>query len=188
MGELRRRVVGNARGRVLELGAGSGLNVRHYGAVERLVLTEPEAGMARRLARRVSRISIPAEVVVAPAERLPFDDGAFDTIVATLVFCTVSDPGAALLEARRVLAPRGRLLFIEHVRAARGSRLEQWQNRMCEPWRAFAYGCRCNQDTLALFAAAGLGPGEVDTARWSGMPPLVRPLVHGKAQVDERLA
>jgi ubiquinone/menaquinone biosynthesis C-methylase UbiE len=182
MRQLRRELVGQARGRVLELGAGTGLNVEHYAGVERLVLSEPESGMAKRLEQRIGSTGARGEVVTAAAEQLPFDDGSFDTVVATLVFCTVSDPGAALRETRRVLAPGGRLLFIEHVRAAPDSRLERWQDRLYRPWRAFAYGCRCNQDTMELFAAAGLRALEPSTSRWRGMPPLVRPIVYGEAQ------
>ena len=182
LGRLRRNVVGQARGRVLELGAGTGLNMTHYSGIERLVLTEPEPGMAKRLKRRLQHSSVTGEVVAAPAEQLPFDNGSFDTVVATMVLCTVSDPHAALAETRRVLADGGRLLFIEHVRADSGSRLEQWQNRLYRPWRAFAYGCRCNQNTLELVGAAGFRTTEVGTARWRGMPPIVHPIVYGKAE------
>lgn len=179
---LRAEVVGAARGRVLELGAGTGLNIKHYSGVQRLVLTEPEPGMATRLQRRLKGSAVAGEVVMAPAEKLPFDDGSFDAVVATMVFCTVSDPHTALRETRRVLAPGGRLLFIEHVRADTGSRLERWQDRLYRPWRAFAYGCRCNQSTLDMIGAAGLRTTEVGNARWRGMPPLVHPVVYGNAE------
>ena len=179
---LRSELVGQAGGRVVELGAGTGLNMKHYVGVERLVLTEPEPGMATRLEQRLERSAVRGEVVTAPAEQLPFDDGSFDTVVATLVFCTVSDPHGALRETRRVLAPGGRLLFLEHVRADAGSRLELWQDRSYRPWRAFAYGCRCNQRTLELIGAAGLRATEVGTARWRGMPQIVHPIVYGKAE------
>jgi SAM-dependent methyltransferase len=148
MRRLRGEVVGQARGRVLELGAGTGLNMKHYKSVEQVVLTEPDPGMVKRLERRLRDSSTSRTVVTAPAEQLPFEDGSFDTVVATMVFCTASDPQAALREIRRVLTPGGRLLFIEHVRANPGSRLETWQNHLYRPWRAFAYGCRCNQHTL----------------------------------------
>lgn len=182
MRRLRGEVVGQARGRVLELGAGTGLNMKHYKSVEQVVLTEPDPGMVKRLERRLRDSSTLGTVVTAPAEQLPFEDGSFDTVVATMVFCTVSHPQAALREIRRVLTPGGRLLFIEHVRADPGSRLETWQNRLYRPWRAFAYGCRCNQHTLELLGAAGLRTTETATARWRGMPPLVRPIVYGEAQ------
>ena len=109
---VRGEVVGQAQGRVLELGAGTGLNMKYYSGVERLVLSEPEPGMAKRLEQRLMHSAVSGEVVSAAAEQLPFDDGSFDTVVATMVFCTVSDPHAALHETRRVLAPGGRLLFI----------------------------------------------------------------------------
>ncbi len=179
---LRREVVGRARGRVLELGAGTGLNMSHYGSVERVTLTEPDPGMVKRLERRLRDSALAGEVVSAPAEQLPFGDGSFDTVVATMVLCTVSDPRVALREIRRVLTPSGRLLFIEHVRADPGSRLEAWQNRLYGPWRAFAYGCRCNQPTLELLGAAGLRPTETAAARWRGMPALVHPIVYGEAR------
>lgn len=184
MRRLRRELVSKARGGVLEIGAGTGLNIKHYTSVERLVLTEPDPAMVRQLERRLRRSATPGEVVSAAAEQLPFSDGSFDTVVATLVLCTVSNPQAALREVRRVLAPGGRLLFIEHVRADPGSRLETWQNRLYRPWRAFAYGCRCNQHTLELLGAAGLRATETCSAHWRAMPPLVRPIVYGEAQAS----
>lgn len=184
MRRLRAEVVGRARGRVLELGAGTGLNVRHFASAQEIVLTEPDPAMVRRLQRRLRNSSIPGKVVAASAEQLPFGDDSFDTVVATLAFCTIPDPLRALEETRRVLAPDGRLLFIEHVRAEAGSTLQAWQNRLYRPWRAFAYGCRCNQDTLGLLATAGLRITSSGTARWRGMPPLVRPIVYGEAEPE----
>jgi ubiquinone/menaquinone biosynthesis C-methylase UbiE len=94
------------------------LNLAHYGpAVSALTVTEPEAPMAQRLRDRAASAPVVPEVVEAPAERLPFADDAFDTVVSTLVLCTVADPRAAAAEIRRVLAPGGRLLFLEHVRS-----------------------------------------------------------------------
>ena len=87
---LRGEVVGQAYGRELELGAGTGLNMKYYSGVERLVLSEPEPAMAKRLEQRLKHSALSGEVVSAPAEQLPFDDGSFDTVVATMVFCTVS--------------------------------------------------------------------------------------------------
>jgi len=182
MASLRRGLVCQARGRVLELGAGTGLNLPHYATgVEELVLTEPEPRMAKRLERRVKSGALRSRVVTAPAEELPFDDGSFDTVVATLVFCTVADPLSALREARRVLIDGGRLLFVEHVRAADGSPLERWQDRWYRPWRAFAYGCRCNQNTLELLEQTPLRITELRRERWYSMPPIVRPLICGQA-------
>lgn len=183
MSGLRRDILARAHGRVLELGAGTGLNLRHYRAgLDELVLTEPEPGMAKRLERRAARTA-PANfrVLRVPAEQLPFADGSFDTVVATLVFCTVADPRAALREARRVLRDGGQLLFIEHVRAPAGSGLERWQQRMRSPWRAFAYGCRCDQDTMSLIERAGFAFADRRPGRWHAMPAIVQPLICGQA-------
>ena len=179
MAAHRRALLASARGRVLELGAGTGLNLAHYPAVAELVLTEPDAAMRGRLERRLARSGRAARVVTAGAEALPFADGAFDTVVSTMVLCTVQDLDVALAEVRRVLAPGGRLLLIEHVRAD-SPRLERWQDRLAGAWGAFAAGCRCNQPTVERLEAAGLRV-ELTPERWRGMPALVGPLVVGTA-------
>ena len=138
----RQQLLAGARGRVLEVGAGTGLNVAHYPQGTEVTFTEPDPHMAKRL--RAHGV----DVVEAGAESLPFADGSFDTVVSTLVLCTVPDVAASLSEIRRVLAPGGRLLFLEHVRAEPGSGLERWQNRLHGPWQAFACGCHCNRDLL----------------------------------------
>jgi SAM-dependent methyltransferase len=182
MATLRRDLLASARGRVLELGAGTGLNLSHYPPdVDELVLSEPEPAMRARLRRRVARSGPPARVAAAGAESLPFADGAFDTVVSTLVLCSVGDVAASLREARRVLAPGGRLLFIEHVRGS-APRLARWQDRLAAPWRVFAQGCRCNQPTVELLRRHGFRVERVRDARWRGMPALVRPLVAGSAE------
>jgi len=120
-GMRRRRstLMAGAYGRVVEIGAGTGLNIAHYPEeVTELVLTEPEPGMRRGLARRLERHGRVARIVDAPAERLPLADASVDTVVSTLALCTVDDPETALREIARVLRPNGQLLFIEHVRAS----------------------------------------------------------------------
>src|SRR3954454_9631370 len=114
----REELVGRAAGRVLEIGGGTGANLPFYGkGVEELVITEPEEPMARRLEAKLGGYSLPARVVRAPAEKLPFEDDSFDFAISTLVLCTVDDPSRALGEIHRVLKPGGRLIFLEHVRA-----------------------------------------------------------------------
>jgi ubiquinone/menaquinone biosynthesis C-methylase UbiE len=178
---LRRQALAPARGRVVELGAGTGLNLRHYPqGLDALVLVEPDPAMRRRLARRVRRRGADVRIVDATAERLPLDDHTVDTVVITFVLCTVDDPQRALDEIRRVLRPEGELLFVEHVRA-RSTRRAHWQDRLSGPWRRFACGCRCNRATLELMRACGF---EVDAAEaaWHAMPPIVRPLAVGRAR------
>jgi ubiquinone/menaquinone biosynthesis C-methylase UbiE len=183
MARRRRDLLARAEGRVLEIGAGTGLNLRHYGdAVEALVLTEPVEPMARALERRVERLGRPADVYRAPAEALPFADDSFDTVVSTLVLCTVQDQALALSEIARVLRPGGRLLFVEHLRSE-AKLLGRWQDRLERPWAAFAFGCHCNRRTLDLLATSPLTIERSEFASWHGMPALVRPLTIGSAVV-----
>ena len=173
-------LVGNARGRVVEIGAGTGLNVAHYpDEITELVLTEPDAAMRRRLARRLQRDGRGARIVDAPAERLPLADASVDTVVSTLVLCTVNDPERTLGEIARVLRPDGQLLFIEHVRAS--SRfLAACQDYLLRPWRSFAGGCHCNRATVELMRACGFTIA-ADEDVWRGMPTIVHPLILGRA-------
>ena len=173
-------LVGNARGRVVEIGAGTGLNIAHYpDEITELVLTEPDAAMRRRLARRLQRDGRGARIVDAPAERLPLADASVDTVVSTLVLCTVNDPERTLGEIARVLRPDGQLLFIEHVRAS--SRfLAACQDYLLRPWRSFAGGCHCNRATVELMRACGFTIA-ADEDVWRGMPAIVHPLILGRA-------
>jgi ubiquinone/menaquinone biosynthesis C-methylase UbiE len=187
MRRRRRALLSAATGRTLEIGGGTGLNLGHYGeAVSELIVAEPSPPMRRRLERRAELATEAAEqtarkvrVIDAPAERLPFDDASLDTVVSTLVLCTVDDPAAALSEIVRVLRPDGRLLFIEHVRAESRA-LAWWQDRLAGPWRRFAEGCRCNRPTASLMAASGLAV-DASAAKWRTMPHIVRPLITGYA-------
>jgi SAM-dependent methyltransferase len=180
MRRRREELLRAARGRTLEIGGGTGLNLAHYGErVSELIVAEPSPAMRRRLERRAEHGPGSTRVIDAPAERLPFDDASVDTVVSTLVLCTVDDPAAALSEIVRVLRPDGRLLFIEHVRSE--SRALAWcQDRLAGPWRRFAEGCRCNRPTASLMAASGRAV-DANDARWRTMPRIVRPLITGCA-------
>ena len=178
----RQRLLAGASGRVLEIGAGTGLNLPIYGhATEELTLTEPERPMLRRLQQRVREQSHEATVVRAPAEDLPFEDGSFDVVVSTLVLCGVDDQPRAFRELRRVLRPGGELLFIEHVRSGDPG-LARWQDRFAPLWRRVGHGCNCNRPTPALIRSAGFDSVELEEGELPKSPPIVRPLVAGRAQ------
>ena len=178
--DLRQGLVADASGRVLEIGAGTGLNLPHYnGSIESLVLTEPQAPMLRRLQRSAHEHAPQAQVLRAPAEDLPFENDSFDTVVTTLVLCGVDDQPRALREARRVLRPGGRLLFLEHVRAddpglARFQDRMNWLNRI-------VVGCDCNRPTLGTIEAEGFAVSRLEHTTMPKAPKFVQPVIVGAA-------
>jgi|SRR5579862_108411 len=177
---LREGLLAGASGRVLEIGAGTGVNLELYGnGLETLVMTEPDTAMLKRLQQKASEQAANAEVVQAPAEALPFEDGSFDTVVSTLVLCGVDDPSKALSEAHRVLRPNGRLLFLEHVRSddpgfARFQDRMNWLNRL-------VVQCNCNRSTRASIEAAGFTVTQLEHSEMPKAPKFVRPLIVGTA-------
>jgi ubiquinone/menaquinone biosynthesis C-methylase UbiE len=182
LAKKRDRLLAGARGDVLEIGAGTGLNLSHYPAdLDRLVLSEPEQHKADVLLKRAEEIGLAAEFVRASAEALPFEDNSFDTVVATLVFCTVGEPEAAIAEVRRVLRPDGRWLLIEHIRSDRPM-VSRIQDRIARPWAALADGCRCNRRTIEMIEAGGFEVDLVSVADKALMPPIARPIVTGIAR------
>lgn len=180
MAKRRRELLAGASGAVLEIGAGTGLNLGHYPPdLERLVLAEPGATMADRIDLDRAPGGVEPRLERAPAEELPFEDESFDTVVSTLVLCTVGDPERAIDEVARVLRPGGRLLFLEHVRAEQGWR-RALQRRSVRAWAAFADGCQCDRTTLATIESR-LRVESVESGSWRGMPAIVKPLVCGQA-------
>jgi SAM-dependent methyltransferase len=180
MRRRRRAVLADARGRVVEIGAGTGLNLPFYpDAISALVLLEPEPGMRRKLTRNAEHHRSAVQILDAPGELLPLEDASVDTVVSTLVLCTVSDPEATLREIARVLRPDGQLLFIEHVRAS-SRLLAACQDMFVRPWRGFAGGCVCNRPTVQVMRDVGFTV-DADDAVWRGMPMIVHPLKWGRA-------
>lgn len=184
--QMRAQLLKQARGRVLELGSGTGLNLELYPreGIECLTLTEPDPHMIKQLRARVDEIGCAADVMEVGAESLPFEDDSYDTVVVTLVLCTVPNQAAALKEINRVLRSGGQLLFLEHVRATNDPSLAKWQDRLEAPWRFLGDGCHCNRDTIAGLKAAGFEINEIECAELPKAPPIVRPLVQGRASVD----
>lgn len=157
--DWRAELLGGLTGDVLEIGAGTGLNLPHYQpAVTRLVLAEPDKHMRMQLQHRIDggpRAPFPIELVGVPAEELPFPDGSFDAVVSTLVLCSVGDPGRAIAEIRRVLRPDGRFVYLEHVVAPEKPDRYKWQRRVEPVWKRLLGGCHLTRDTLAAIEAGG---------------------------------
>jgi ubiquinone/menaquinone biosynthesis C-methylase UbiE len=181
--EARRRLVGPAEGRVLEVGGGTGFNLPHYGgAVSELVVADPNDGMLRRARRRAAKVGRRIETRRAPAEALPFADASFDTVVGSLVLCSVADQERALAEIRRVLEPGGRYLFLEHVRSD-DPKLARRQDQLERIWRVVAFGCHPNRPTLSRIESV-FDVEEVERGELPAGARIVRPYVLGHARAD----
>ncbi len=181
LADLRADLLAQAGGRTLELGAGTGLNLDHYpAAVTELVLSEPEAPMFAKLEQRVRVRGAAAQVVRAGAEKLPFADGDFDTVVATLVFCSVTDLERSLREVRRVLAPGGQLLFLEHVRHPDATRARR-QERLTPIQRRLACGCHFDRAIPAAITEAGFALTDERHEHFPRAAKVLQPLAVGRA-------
>lgn len=156
MQPLRKEIIGQAHGLVLEIGAGNGLNFAFYDPeqVEGVEAVEPDAAMLRYAHERLKTARVPVTLTQAPVESLPFANETFDSAVATLVFCSVTDPMRGFGEIRRVLKPGGTLLLVEHVRA-HGAIAARLQDVVTPVTRVLAGNCHWNRDTARTVADAG---------------------------------
>jgi ubiquinone/menaquinone biosynthesis C-methylase UbiE len=180
----RDRLLAGLSGRVIEVGAGNGLNFAHYPAeVTAVLAVEPEPYLREAARRSAGSAAVPIEVVDGIAGELPAGDGTFDAAVASLVLCSVPDQRAALSEIHRVLRPGGQLRFFEHVRA--DTRGLQRAQRLVDAtiWPRLFGGCHTDRDTAAAIAAAGFELEELDRFRFpdSGPPVPTSPHVLGRA-------
>ena len=173
-----------ATGRVLEIGAGSGLSVPHYPAdLEELVLLEPNSAFRTRLRELLDGTQVPSTIVDGDVHDLPYPDSTFDTVTASLVFCSVQDPARALAEVHRVLRPGGRFLFHEHVRG--GPVRGVVQDLLTPLHRRLADGCHADRDFVALLASSPLHVESVEHLRMPTWIPTLVPLVVGAARRGE---
>ncbi len=165
----RGKVVPRAEGTVLEVGIGTGLNLEHYdkARVARLVAVDPGLEMHPLARLRARRAGLAIALVGLSAERLPFDDVTFDTVLVTYALCTIPDPHAALLEMRRVLKRDGRLVFCEHGLAPDAA-VARWQHRLTPLWARVAGGCHLDRDVPRLLREAGFRSPDLQTAYLSG--------------------
>jgi ubiquinone/menaquinone biosynthesis C-methylase UbiE len=183
LGAWREALIAPLSGSILEIGAGTGLNLAHYSRkVDRLVLCEPDPHMRRGLQRRRDRAEGQRiEVSEAGAETLPFESASFDAVVSTLVLCSVHDVKAALGEARRVLKPGGRLIFLEHVAAAPGSERRTWQRRLEPVWKRVAGNCHLCRETEHDIVNAGFRLESIRRESIRKALPILRPSIRGIA-------
>lgn len=183
LGRLRAETVGLATGAVIEVGAGTGRNFPYYRpeGVRELKAVEPDPHMRRRASPRAAALNFPIELVEGTAENLPFPSGYADSIVATLVLCSVDEPERAVVEFRRVLKADGRLLFIEHVRSNQPwrARMQDWVTPF---WRSVAGNCHPNRSTLTALRNAGFDVQEKQRIS-AGLFPWIPPFVAGVATV-----
>jgi SAM-dependent methyltransferase len=177
----RRHLLATARGRVLEIGAGTGLNLRSYrpDQVTSLLALEPDGAMRERLAARAATLRVPFEVRGAGVDDADLPDASFETVVVTLVLCSVPDPAAAASSIARWLVPGGRLLFIEHV-AALGLR-GRVQRAATPVWSRVAGGCHLDRDTLSTLRQAGLSVSDCERFALPAAGPLFASSVQGIA-------
>jgi len=167
----RQRTIETARGLVLEVGVGSGLNLPLYGpAVAHVIAIDPSTELLRLASRRVADARVPVSLLRASAEHVPLADAVFDTIVMTWTLCSIPNPTGALTEMRRVLRPGGRLIFVEHglspeIRTAR------WQHRLTPYWKRISGGCHLDRKTDDLIRAAGFQIDAIEMAYMQGPKP-----------------
>ncbi|HEY9080511.1 class I SAM-dependent methyltransferase [Magnetovibrio sp.] len=151
----RQQLIPQASGVVLEIGAGSGLNMPFYGPeVCKLFALEPSEKLRRKAQPKAANTSFEVEFLALKGEDIPLEPSSIDTVVTTWTLCTIPDPIKALQAMYRVLKPGGRLLFVEHGRAPE-DRLARWQDRLTPAWSCCAGGCHLNRRPDQLIAAAG---------------------------------
>jgi len=179
LADQRHGLLSGATGVTIEIGAGTGLNLRHYQSdVTRLVLIEPDRHMNRQLSRRAANVWPNARIIRADADQLPFAAASFDTAVVSFMLCCVPDQRRTLAEIARVLVPGGKLLFLEHVRSS-DPRVAAKQDKMPFPYPQL--GCHPNRDTLSQIQASGLTVQSVRRGEVPRAPEIERPMIIGSA-------
>lgn len=181
---LRSEVLQSARGEVLEIGLGTGLNIPHYPAgVSRLRAVDPAPLLPDRVEERSAKANFPVELSRASAEQLPYDNHTFDCAVSTWTLCTIPDPVQALREVTRVLKPQGRFLFLEHGRSDETT-IAKWQDRLNPIQNVIGCGCNLNRPIDQLISEAGLHILQLDRFVMEGVPRIGGELYRGVAMPD----
>lgn len=181
--EQREKVVPEARGRVLEVGMGSAINLPFYDVdkVEMVWGLEPSEGMRRKAAPRIADAPFPVEWLGLPGEEIPLEDDSADTVLLTFTLCTIPDFAKALAQMKRVLKPGGRLLFAEHG-ASPDPALRKWQDRWNPLWKRVAGGCHINREIPRLIEEAGFGIEALDSRVLPATPAIAAHQFWGSAR------
>jgi ubiquinone/menaquinone biosynthesis C-methylase UbiE len=178
----RERTLAPARGRILEIGFGTGRNLTHYPpTVRRIEAIDPDLDLDRLSMPRIAHASIEVDFHHLNAEHLPFENERFDTVVSTFTLCSIPDVVHALAEVRRVLKPGGQFLFLEHGRAP-DAKVVRWQDRLNRTWMPLAGGCHLNRPVHELVAGAGLTPEPVQQYYLKKVPRFLGYLTEGVAR------
>lgn len=158
----REKILPLARGQILEVGIGTGLNLAHYdpAQVEKIWGLDPATDMHRKARKRLAGTSLDVELMPLSAETIPGEAARFDTVVLTYTLCSIPDPVAALREMKRVLKPGGQLIFCEHGKSPDPG-VARWQERLTPAWRKIAGDCRIGRDIPALLEAGGFRPDDL---------------------------
>jgi len=181
--KLRSQLVPLAKGRVLEVGMGSGINLEFYNpeTVEMVYGLEPSEGMRRKALPNLKRSPIPVEWLGLPGEQIPLDDNSVDTVLLTFTLCTIPDWNAALLQMKRVLKPGGELLFIEHGEAPQEN-IRKWQHRITPGWKKIAGGCHLNRHIADLIRQTGFELIELENFYMPNAPKIAGYIYKGIAK------
>ena len=182
--EWRHALLRQVSGEVLEIGAGTGANIKFYSDnISKLVLSEPDKHMRKLLIEQVDHHRLKnASVASGTAEQIESDDESFDYVVTTLVCCSVTNLKACLSEIRRVLRPGGSLVFLEHIAATDGTSRRRWQNRINPIWKTFMGNCHLNRETEQAIVAEGFEIIQIERESMRKAPPIVRPTIRGIAK------
>jgi len=181
LSEKRAEFIAPAYGKTVELGTGTGLNLPHYPpAVTELILTEPYPHMVAKLEEKIRHDPRRIQLTVASADKLPFEDGSIDTVVAAMILCTVPDPDPALREIERVLKPGGQYLFLEHVRNP-DPKVARKQDIIQKGWYWFGNECHCNRPTVDTLRSSSLVVEDLTETKMPGAWEFIEAMVIGRA-------
>ena len=178
----RQELLKSVGGDVLEIGAGTGANIKYYPESTNLVMAEPDKNMRKQIESKIKSSRLKGVSVSAgSAEKIEAKDESFDFVVSSLVCCSVTNLELALLEIKRVLRPEGKLVFLEHVAATTGSKRRKWQNMINPFWRKLAGNCHLNRETENAILSAGFKFQDIKRESMRKALPIVRPTIRGIA-------